>query len=233
MDLQLLYHDDSLVICEKPVGVSSESPGMPDLLRKQLGYPVFPVHRLDRMTGGVFLLARSSKVSAELQQLFLKNRVIKEYLAIICGVPETDSGLFSDLIYHDQRTNKSFIADKMRKGVKKACCEWTALQTVNLPESTITLVRVRLHTGRTHQVRIQFASRKMPLVGDRRYGSRINATAPALWSVRICFPHPLSAEKMIDVSSFPPSIFPWSNFATKKLSAVSRRFQYYPLEKQL
>ena len=210
--IPLIYCDDSLLICEKPIRVPSESPGLPDLIREQEGYPVFPVHRLDQTTGGVCVLARSSSVCTEMQRLFQLDQVIKEYLAVVSGTPDTDSGLFYDLLYHDQRTNKTFVVDKMRKGVKDASCEWSVLETVDSPDGRISLVRIRLHSGRTHQIRIQFASRKMPLVGDRRYGSRIRASVPALWSARICFPHPLS-DQTIDVSSRPPDGFPWSCFS--------------------
>ncbi len=212
MSLPILFKDDSLVVCLKPVGISSESPGLPDLIREQEGYPVFPVHRLDQTTGGVCVLARSSSVCTEMQRLFQQDQVIKEYLAVISGRPDIDSGLFFDLLYHDQRTNKTFVVDKMRKGVKEATCEWFVLETVESSEGRISLILVRLHSGRTHQIRIQFASRKMPLVGDRRYGSRIRAPIPALWSARICFPHPLT-DQTIDVSSLPPDCFPWSGFS--------------------
>ena len=212
LSLPLLFKDDFLVVCLKPVGISSESPGLPDMIRNQEGFPVFPVHRLDQTTGGVCVLARSSSVCTEMQRLFQLDQVIKEYLAVVSGTPDTDSGLFYDLLYHDQRTNKTFVVDKMRKGVKDAYCEWSVLETVDSPDGRISLVRIRLHSGRTHQIRIQFASRKMPLVGDRRYGSRIRASVPALWSARICFPHPLS-DQTIDVSSRPPDGFPWSCFS--------------------
>lgn len=215
MKLQLLYQDDSLIVCEKPVGISSESTGIPDLLKNQLGYPVYPVHRLDQSTGGVCVLARSDTVCAEMQCLFKENLVLKEYLAVISGVPKTDSGSFFDYLYHDQKKNKTFVVDRMRKGEKEAMCEWNVLHSVNLTEDTITLVRVRLYSGRTHQIRIQFASRKMPLVGDRRYGSRVRSSVPALWSIRICFPHPITKNKIIDVSSAPPNDFPWSCFSSK------------------
>ena len=212
LSLPLLFKDDFLVVCLKPVGISSESPGLPDMISDQEGFPVFPVHRLDQTTGGVCVLARSSSVCTEMQRLFQLDQVIKEYLAVVSGTPDTDSGLFYDLLYHDQRTNKTFVVDKMRKGVKDASCEWSVLETVDSPDGRISLVRIRLHSGRTHQIRIQFASRKMPLVGDRRYGSRIRASVPALWSARICFPHPLS-DQTIDVSSRPPDGFPWSCFS--------------------
>ena len=212
MPVPLLYRDKTLIVCEKPVGVSSESPGLPDLVREQEGLPVFPVHRLDQTTGGVCVLACSRQACAALQQLFQQDQVVKEYLAVISGAPDTASGTFSDLLYHDQRTNKTFVVDKPRKGVKEASCEWTVLGTTEAPEGRMSLIRVTLHTGRTHQIRIQFASRKMPLAGDRRYGSRIRAGVPALWSARIRFPHPFSPEQDIDIASFPPDAFPWSCF---------------------
>lgn len=210
--IQVLYQDDSLIVCEKPVGVSSESPGLPELVREQEGVAVFPVHRLDQTTGGVCVLAKSPSVCAGIQRLFQQDRVIKEYLAVVSGVPETEAGSFFDLLYHDPRTNKTFVVDKQRKGVREASCEWTVLRTVETPEGTMTLLRVRLHSGRTHQIRVQFASRKLPLVGDRRYGSRIKAPAPVLWSARICFPYPHPEAETLDISSRPPEVFPWSCF---------------------
>lgn len=213
--IRLLYADEALVVCDKPVGLSSESPGLPDLIREQEGFAVFPVHRLDRTTGGVCVLARSAAVCAEMQRLFQQDRVVKEYLAVVSGVPETDSGSFSDLLYHDQRSNKTFVTEKMRKGVKEAFCEWKVEAVAEQEDAgKLSLVRVSLHTGRTHQIRVQFASRKLPLVGDRRYGSRVRASSPALWAVRIRFPHPLEAGKEVDVSSAPPAGFPWSCFSS-------------------
>jgi len=211
--VRVLYRDSSLIVCEKPVGVSSESPGLPDLVSAQLGLAVYPVHRLDQTTGGVCILACSPQSCTSLQSLFQQDRIVKEYLAVIAGVPKAGSGSWSDLLYHDRRTNKTYIADKMRKGVKEAFCEWMLLETVEKSGNTMSLVRVRLHSGRTHQIRVQFASRQMPLVGDRRYGSRIRADVPALWSARISFPHPFFAEKTVDIVSCPPDAFPWNAFS--------------------
>ena len=212
MPIRLLYCDSSLVVCEKPVGVSSESPGLPDLIRGQEGFDVFPAHRLDRTTGGVCVLARTPSACTALQRLFQQDKVAKEYLAVVSGVPQTAAGAFSDLLYHDPRTNKTFVADRPRKGVKEAFCEWEVLESAETPEGALTLVRVRLHTGRTHQIRVQFASRRMPLAGDRRYGSKVRADAPALWAARISFPYPFSADKAVDAASLPPAAFPWTCF---------------------
>ena len=213
MAVPILYCDGSLAVCEKPVGVSSEAPGLPDLIRAQEGFDVLPVHRLDRTTGGVCVLARSARACAAVQQLFQQDRVRKEYLAVISGVPEAEAGSFTDLLYHDPRTNKTFVVDRPRRGVKGARCEWTLLETAELEEGTVSLVRVLLHSGRTHQIRVQFASRHLPLAGDRRYGSRIRAAVPALWSVRIAFPHPFAEGKTVDAVSAPPDAFPWSCFS--------------------
>ena len=215
MQIRLLYVDEDLIVCEKPVGISSESPGLPDLIREQESFAVFPVHRLDQTTGGACVLARSSSACSAMQQLFQQDNIIKTYLAVISGIPDTDSGVYCDLLYHDQRSNKTFVVNKKRKGVKEASCEWFLLQTIITKESTLSLLRIRLHSGRTHQIRVQFASRRMPLIGDRRYGSQIKASAPSLWSERICFTHPISSEKTIDVSSSPPNIFPWMYFSVK------------------
>lgn len=213
LSLRILYQDESLVVCEKPVGVLSESPGLPDLLSAQEGFAVLPVHRLDQTTGGACVLARSPQACAALQQLFQQDLVLKEYLAVVSGVPETPAGSFTDLLYHDPRSNKTFVVDKQRKGVKEASCEWSLLETAEQPEGVLSLVLVRLHSGRTHQIRVQFASRKLPLAGDRRYGSRIKASVPALWAARLCFPHPFTPGRTVDGSSAPPDEFPWSCFS--------------------
>ena len=234
MILHFLYKDETLVICVKPVGISSESPGLPDLIRQQEGYSVFPVHRLDQTTGGAILLARSPDACARLQQLFQQKCISKEYLAVVSGAPETDHGLFEDLLYHDCKTNKSFVVKKNRKGVRAASCEWNTLATAVTADGSVSLVRVLLHTGRTHQIRIQFASRNLPLVGDLRYGSRIRAAVPSLWSSGISFSHPYSDGKTVNAVSYPPDIFPWSLFQQLiKAPYDGAPETTHPFEKQL
>ena len=211
MDIRFLYVDESLVVCEKPVGISSESPGLPDLIREQQGFAVFPVHRLDQTTGGAMVLARAPAACAALQREFQEDRVIKEYLAVVSGVPETDSGLFSDLLYHDQRSNKTFVVDNPRKGVKEASCEWTVVETAEAAEGKISLIRVRLHSGRTHQIRVQFASRGMPLLGDARYGSSFRDCEIALYAAALRFAHPVG-QRELSFNDNPPDSFPWGLF---------------------
>ena len=210
--ISVLYIDSRFVICVKPVGIISESPGLPDMLSVQLDRKVYPVHRLDQGTGGVCLLAFSSEACTGLQNLFLQEKIYKDYLAVISGVPEKNRGSFRDLLYHDKKANKSYIVQRERKGVKEALCDWNVLETVVYNEHTLSLIHVSLHTGRTHQIRLQFASRGYPLVGDRRYGSKIKAAVPALWASGLSFPHPWNNCTQISVSSSPVNTFPWSLF---------------------
>ena len=212
MPLPVLWQDDHILICEKPSGISSESPGLPDLIAQQAGRKVYPVHRLDRGTGGVVVLALSPEAAAAMQRLFVQDLVRKEYLAVVSGCPETDSGTYTDFLFHDRRTNRTFVVDRVRKGVREAFCEWSVLASAAEGGQVLSLVKVSLHTGRTHQIRVQFASRGFPLAGDRKYGGKIRAGAPALWACGISFPHPFEKDVSVSVSSEPPSVFPWNLF---------------------
>ena len=217
VEIPLLYTDASLIVCVKPVGISSESPGLPELVAEQCGCKVLPVHRLDQGTGGVIVLARSAASCASMQRFFQENRVNKEYLAVISGCPEESEGVFTDLLWHDRQKNKSFTVTRRRAGVKEASCAWKLLHSTLYDGQMISLIRVVLHTGRTHQIRVQFGFRGFPLVGDRKYGCRIPAETVSLWASAICFPHPDQKKGGISVTSLPPDIFPWNLF---DLSAV-------------
>lgn len=191
--MELLYCDDDLAVCVKPVGVSSEDAagGMPELLRQMLGGEIFPVHRLDMNVGGVMLYARRKSAAAAVSKMIQDGLLIKEYLAVLSGCPAAPCGLLEDLLWKDSRKNKVFVVKSQRKGVKPGKLVYKTLQL-----GTRSLVRVRLFTGRSHQIRVQFASRGVPLVGDHKYGSRSEEKSPALWSYRLTLPHPTHGKQL-------------------------------------
>lgn len=220
--MKVLYEDKFLIAVEKPAAVLSEpSPGGEDVLtlaKEMTGGDCFLVHRLDRNTGGAMILAKSAAAAGKLSDLIQKREFIKEYLAVIKGVPEAPEGVFEDLLFKDSGKNKTFVVKRERKGVKKASLSYRVLSTAkNGEHGEVSLVLVRLNTGRTHQVRVQFASRKMPLLGDGKYGSRDNRCETALWSCRLAFKHPATGEK-IDLRSLPPKEYPWDIFDVRELA---------------
>lgn len=179
--MEILYSDRELAVCVKPVGLDSEKQ-LPEELKKQLGGEIFPVHRLDQNVGGVMVYARTKNAAAALSEAVQEGSMVKEYVAMVHGTPP-EHGDWTDFLFKDSSKNKVFVVKKERKGVKTARLEFSRLE-----DGEISLVRVRLHTGRSHQIRVQFASRGYPLVGDRKYGARDDEKAPKLFSCCICFP---------------------------------------------
>lgn len=166
------------------------------MLAKEHGGEIFPVHRLDRETGGIMVYART-KAAAALLSAAIQNHVLKkEYVCVIRGVPEQPEGTYRDLLLHDKQRNKTFVVQRMRGGVKEAILDYRVL--TQMQETS--LVRVSLRTGRTHQIRVQFASRKTPLLGDGKYGG--GSGELALWSCRLEFPHP-DTKKMMCFEQMP------------------------------
>ena len=179
--MEILYSDRDLAVCVKPVGLDSEME-LPTALKELLGGEIYPIHRLDKNVGGVMVYARTKQAAAALSKAVQEGTMVKEYVAMVHGTPP-ESGDWEDYLFKDSRKNKVFVVKKERRGVKKARLEFTTLSAGD--ES---LVRVRLHTGRSHQIRVQFSSRGFPLVGDHKYGSRDEKTEPMLFSCRITFP---------------------------------------------
>ena len=179
--MELLYSDPQIAVCVKPVGLDSEQQ-LPDALKAALGGDIFPIHRLDKNVGGVMVFARTKAAAAQLSKAVQEGTMVKEYVATVHGTPP-ESGDWTDLLWKDSTKNKVFVVKRERKGVKKARLEFTRLTAGDTSQ-----VRVRLHTGRSHQIRVQFASRGFPLVGDHKYGSRDEAQAPMHFSSRISFP---------------------------------------------
>lgn len=179
--MEILYSDKDIVACVKPVGLDSEHE-LPQLLKETIGGEIFTLHRLDKNVGGVMLYARTKAAAARFSRYIQDGLMVKEYVALVHGTPP-ESGDWQDLLFKDSRKNKVFVVKRQRAGVKPARLEFTRLR-----EGEDSLVRIRLHTGRSHQIRVQFASRGFPLLGDHKYGARDQYTAPMLFSCCITIP---------------------------------------------
>lgn len=179
--MEILYSDRDMAVCVKPVGLDSEQE-VPAALKEILGGELFPIHRLDKNVGGVMVYARTKQAAAELSRAVQAGSMVKEYVALVHGSPP-ETGDWEDLLWKDSQKNKVYVVKRIRGGVKKARLEYRVLSA---GESS--LVRIRLHTGRSHQIRVQFSSRGYPLVGDHKYGARDSSPAPMLFSCRITFP---------------------------------------------
>lgn len=176
--MEILYQDESITVCIKPVGLDSEHE-----LPQALGGEIYTLHRLDKNVGGVMVYARTKAAAAQLSQAIQNGAMVKEYVAMVHGAPP-ENGDWEDWLFKDNRKNKVYVVKKQRASVKKARLTYRVL---SMGEQS--LVRVRLYTGRSHQIRVQFASRGFPLVGDHKYGSRDDAKAPMLFSSCLRFPY--------------------------------------------
>lgn len=208
--MQLIYQDAEIVVCVKPPRVLStdEPGGVPELVRLALGEPnaqVRTVHRLDRVVSGLMVLARTAESASELSRQIREREFEKEYLAVVHGTPEAESGTLRDLLLRNKQERKTYVVQEMAKGVQEAILDY---QVQNHAQN-MTRVRIQLHTGRTHQIRAQFAGRNLPLVGDRKYSLLNDPCEIALWSYRLSFRHPKSGEPMEFILE-PPSDYPWS-----------------------
>ena len=180
--MEILFENPDFVVCVKSVGLDSEK-AVPAALQEQLGGEMFPLHRLDKNVGGVMVYARNKKAAADLSATIAKGEMVKEYVAMVHGTPPAE-GDWEDLLFKDSRKNKVFVVKRQRAGVKAARLTYRLVKA-----GAQSLVHIRLYTGRSHQIRVQFSSRGFPLVGDHKYGSRSDQKEPMLFSCRISFPH--------------------------------------------
>ena len=209
--MEFVYLDDSIAVCIKPSGVRStdEPGGMPELVREALGdskADVRTVHRLDQVVSGLMVLARNEAAASELSRQIRDGEFQKEYLAVVHGTPEETSGELRDLLYRDKARRMTMVASEPGKGVQEAILRYQVLSNAE----NMSKVQIELLTGRTHQIRVQFASRNMPLVGERKYSTLEDPCTIALWSHRLGFQHPVTGEEMNFVKE-PPAVFPWTN----------------------
>ena len=204
--MKILFEDNHIIVIEKPIGVPSQSDlnktkSITDMLSEHLKSKgeeskIYVLHRLDRNVGGVMVYAKTKLAASEISKQIQSGIFQKEYLAVIHSKPETDEGVLEDLLFKDSSKNKTFVVKRVRKGVKKAKLSYKLLESIESEYGELSLIRVHLYTGRTHQIRVQFASRKMPLFGDVKYGSKDNNEKIGLYSCSISFVHPQSKKEM-------------------------------------
>ena len=210
--MELLYQDPDIVVAVKPPRVLStdEPGGMPELVRAALGdekADVRTVHRLDRVVSGLMVLARNPEAASELSRQIREDEFQKEYVAVIHGVPDENTGTLRDLLLRDKKERKTYIVTTPGKGVQEAILDYRLLGE----KDGLSKVKITLRTGRTHQIRAQFSGRALPLVGDRKYSLNEDDCEIALWSYRLKFHHPVTGE-MLEFCKEPPAIYPWDLF---------------------
>ena len=218
--MKILYLDADVVVVEKPPFVPSQSDpsGDPDamsetarLLREEGKSPeLYLIHRLDRVVGGLLVFARNKRACASLNSALAEGKIIKEYLAVTDGTTE-DSGTLEDYLIKDAKTSRAHSVPKERKGAKYARLTYETLARANDGDRPLSLVRVRLDTGRFHQIRIQFSTRHLPLLGDGKYGSKTNKCKVSLFAYRLTVPT-VNGRKTL--TAYPdPAAYPWSLFS--------------------
>ncbi len=199
--MEIIFEDKSIIVCLKAVGIlsqgdSSGKESMISLLEEHTGGTVYPLHRLDIGVGGIMAYAKTKSAAARLSQDIAERRFKKEYIALIHGCPNPREGEMQDLLFKDSKKNKSYVVKRLRKGVKEASLEYKVINTSETDNNCYSVVEILLHTGRTHQIRVQFSSRGMPLAGDKKYGASDNFENIGLWSYRLSFTHPTTKEML-------------------------------------
>ena len=210
-ELNIIYEDKYLIGVEKPYGVMSQGNEKTKSLCDDIGEylrkcgennTVYVIHRLDKTTGGVIVFAKTKEAASKMSALVQNGGFHKIYYAVVEGKLEKETDVLSDLLYHDKVKNKTYVVKRERKGVKKAKLSYLSLREAVYNGVDVTKVEVKLYTGRTHQIRVQFASRKHPLVGDKKYGAKVSSDNIALWSKEISFVHPITKE-FVKISAEP------------------------------
>ena len=207
--MKIIHQTAEYVVVCKAAGEDSEH-DLPEMLAEQNGdraTDYYVVHRLDKAASGLLVLARDRQTAGELSRQLTENRLRKTYLCVVPGVPAPASGGMQDLLYQDKMKRKMFPVKRKRAGVKEASLTYRVLET----QAPLTLVEVELQTGRFHQIRCQFAARKLPLVGDGKYGSRVRSPHLALFCRQLSF-YDATEKKECSFTAAPPAEFPWEIF---------------------
>ena len=206
--MDIIYADADIVVCVKPARVLStdEPGGLPSLLRQQLGTQNFrTVHRLDRVVSGLMVVARNAKAASELSRQIREDDFQKEYMAVVHGVPTRQSDRLTDLLVRDKARKMTMVVQEAGKDVLPAALRYQVVAC----NQELTRLRIQLETGRTHQIRVQFASRNLPLVGERKYSELNDPCEIALWSYRLGFTHPTTGI-FVEFVKEPPEEYPWT-----------------------
>ena len=206
-NLKILFEDNHIIVVEKPVNIPSQADktGDEDMLTiikkyliKKYNKPgdayLGLVHRLDRPTGGVMVFAKTSKAASRLSEQVREKKFEKEYLVIVDGKLEKETGIFEDYMIKNEQKNVSKIVDSKNKNAKIAKLEYEVIKYNE--ETNLSVVKVKLYTGRHHQIRVQFSSRNHSVYGDQKYGTRGRGKQLCLWAYKLSFFHPISKEKM-------------------------------------
>lgn len=210
-----VYEDGQIIVLDKPAGMDSEHQ-LPAALRELWGNPeafVGLVHRLDAGVSGLMVCAKTSEAAAALSRQVQAGTFRKEYRAVIAGGPDEalpGAGQLRDYLFKDSRAGRVYPVKRLRKGVREAVLNYRILDTREGEQGPLSLVEIQLETGRTHQIRVQFASRRHPLWGDGKYGSRYKG-AIALQSARLAFSHPETGQPLVFTLPAPPCS-PWALF---------------------
>ena len=198
--MKVVYSDNNIAVIIKPPWMSSQfmpdGHGAPDVLKEKLNCMIYPVHRLDAATSGLMVYAKSKHAAAVISRGILNGSFFKEYVALVHGIPSPAVGKYEDLLYHDTAKNKTFVVDRERNSVRTALLSYETVKTLKTESGDVSVVRIVPKTGRTHQIRVQFASRQMPLVGDKKYGARDDEKRLALCCRRLDFTHPETGEEL-------------------------------------
>lgn len=222
MKIPILFEDNHLLVVEKPVNIpvqedDSRDRDMLTILKEDIkiryqkpgNVYLGLVHRLDRPVGGVMVFAKTSKAASRLSDVLRKREMDRTYLAVVRGVPQKKKGLLEHYLSKDTRKNIVTAVQANHADAKKAVLEYEVISSTE----QLSLLSIRLHTGRSHQIRVQLSTSGWPLYGDQKYGQHVNQPGQqiALWSHALEFPHPTTKEN-VEILSQPPNEYPWNLF---------------------
>ena len=207
-DLDVIYEDNHIIVVKKQPNIPSQADKTEDMdmltlvkeyIKEKYDKPgnvyLGLVHRLDRPVGGVMVFAKTSKAASRLSDQVREKVFKKKYLAVVDGKPEEDKGTLEDYLYKDERNNMSKVVNKEKKNSKLAKLDYEVLKHNEV--KNLTLLKINLHTGRHHQIRVQLSHFGHSIFGDQKYGTRGQGKQIALWAYKLTIEHPITKEEMI------------------------------------